>query len=105
MKSMIIAAFALLASPAAAQLAEARLSSVRVSVADLDVSRTEGSRALDQRLKTAVRSVCSDLDARDLYRKSAYRQCLAIARQSAQAGRDALVARASGQAPQINFSQ
>lgn len=105
MKSICFVALIMVAMSAAAQQPQSPAISIRVSAADLDVTSAQGTRALDRRLKAAVRRVCGDLDARDPYRQSAYRQCLTIARQSAQAGRAALVAHASDQAPRINISR
>lgn len=47
-----------LASPALAS--EASPPSVKVQVADLDLTTPAGQRALDRRLNRAVRSVCAD---------------------------------------------
>jgi UrcA family protein len=50
--------------------------SVVVHFADLDLSRSEGTRVLYQRLKGAAETVCAPLDDRDLARHMRFTACV-----------------------------
>lgn len=87
---------AMLAGPLAAQAISQETTSV--PIADLNLSTTDGLRALDIRLKHAVRTVCADLDYPET--RAAYRSCLDGATASATTQRENmlrdLAARRSG---------
>lgn len=48
---------------------------VKVSYADLDLSKQAGAEALYGRIQAAARSVCERADGRDIDRFTLYRQC------------------------------
>jgi UrcA family protein len=59
---------------------------VRVAVpyGDLDLTKEDGRKALDERLARATRKVCGSVPMRDLTQLAAHRSCVAEARASYQ---------------------
>jgi UrcA family protein len=49
--------------------------SVKVSYADLDLSKQAGAEALYRRIQSAARSVCGRVDSREIERFTLFRQC------------------------------
>lgn len=49
--------------------------SVKVSYADLDLSKQAGAEALYQRIRTAARTVCGRPSSREIVRLMLFRQC------------------------------
>jgi UrcA family protein len=49
--------------------------SVKVSYADLDLSRQQGTEVLYRRIQSAARSVCGRVDSREIARYRLFRQC------------------------------
>jgi len=85
MRKIIITAFAALtaAGAFAGPAAAAEETSVAVSVADLDLSSSEGSEALTTRIDAAIDTVCQRPDIRDLKANVAWEECKAEARSGA----------------------
>lgn len=83
------------ASPALALSPDEATHSVRVSYADLDLTRAEGRETLDLRLRRASRAVCQVLNRRSLAEMYGARACARRAR--ALARKDAALAAARAQ--------
>jgi UrcA family protein len=70
-------AAALTPAPAAANgTLHSHPAQVRVAYGDLDLASAAGRARLEQRLDTAVRTVCGDASLTDLLGQAAVRQCL-----------------------------
>jgi UrcA family protein len=80
--ALITAGFAglmLASSSFAGGAADADAPSVRVSFADLDLTRDAGVERLYTRLRRAAGSVCGDTDIHDMRRAARHRACVARA--------------------------
>ena len=75
----ILAALALSGMSAAPAAAEDEVS-VSVDFADLDLTSSAGSAALDRRIDAAVKEVCAKPDIRNLKAMTAWEECKASAR-------------------------
>jgi UrcA family protein len=56
---------------------------VEVHFSDLDLTRSEGAAALQQRLNAAAKTVCASFDARDLASQMRFKECVQTAIDSA----------------------
>lgn len=101
LRTTIIAALALTATPAAAQGPTVTPRSVRVQTADLDLSSQAGIAALDRRIKAAVGTVCPYRVNPDLPTLLAHRACAGAALRSAAKTRDALIAQRRPEAAEV----
>lgn len=93
LRTTIIAALALSASPVSAAERDASPLSVRVSTADLDLSGEAGVTALDRRIKAAVHEVCPFQPTTNLWTVMANRACMRSAQRSVADARTAVIAR------------
>ena len=88
----------LLAFTATPALAEAPvIATTTVQTADLDLSSTQGQRALDQRLNQAVKEVCGTASDADIAGKNDVRRCRVDTLASLSDDRDQRIAAASNQ--------
>lgn len=99
-KMLIIAATlsAVLLPQAAAAQSASQPDGVRVSYADLDLSRAEGRATLSGRISRATARVCGRSDAWNPVHRMIVTQCRATARRDAQAQVDTAIARAQERA-------
>lgn len=75
---LVLPALALaLAAPAAAETA-----AVKVSYADLDLTKADGRAALDRRLERAAQRLCGTRPVRNLAMMQSHKACMAEARAS-----------------------
>lgn len=93
-KSIFLLPFAMLALAGAAGAVEQR--SVLVSYAGLDLSSSAGVATFDQRIRSAVRSVCN-YSARDVRAMSERRRCQTEAFAGARAQQQRVIAQAQQQ--------
>lgn len=89
-KLLIASLLAFTATPALAELASPV--TAKVQVADLDLSTTQGQRALDRRLSRAVIEVCGSASDADLAGKNQVRRCRADTLASLSGERDQRIA-------------
>ena len=92
-KTSLAITLLLAASPALAQ-SNANPVTARVQIADLNLSSTAGVAELDRRIDAAVKTVCSDNYARELWLKFAVKTCRIKAVDGATRQRNIFIARA-----------
>jgi UrcA family protein len=75
MNRQALTTLALVALAGVAVPASAQEATRRVSYVDLDLSRPEGVATLRHRVAVAIREVCGEYDARDLFMNGLVRRC------------------------------
>lgn len=94
-KFFIATLLAFTATPALAE--PTAVSTAKVQVADLDLSSSQGQRALDRRLTIAAREVCGAASPADLAGQNEARRCFKATLASIADERDQRIAKASDQ--------
>lgn len=108
MKTIVTAAafaVALFVVPASAQPAHADMKTQAISYADLDLGTEAGVKALDQRIRAAVKAACGIASDADLEGQNELRRCRAEATARAELQRSQAMASARQAGPAMLAAQ